>query len=77
MATKRPAASGDPVGVGPPSKKLSLAMSPLDIGPAAGEEDLELKVLQVLYCIYSIVTVKVCIVKGPCTPSLGAESQTE
>lgn len=31
----------------PPAKKPSLAMSPLDIGPAAGEEDLDTKVLQV------------------------------
>lgn len=50
MATKRPAAAGDAVGAGPPSKKLSLAMSPVDIGPAAGEEDLDLKVLQVFHC---------------------------
>ncbi len=47
MATKRPAS--DAAGVAPPAKKLGLALSPgLDIGPAAGEEDLEMKVLEVM-----------------------------
>ena len=31
----------------PAAKRPSLAMSPLDIGPACGEEDLNMKVLQV------------------------------
>lgn len=45
LPTKRQAA--DAAGGAPPAKKLSLAMPHLDIGPAAGEEDLDLKVLQV------------------------------
>lgn len=41
---KRPAEGSVP----PPPKRASLAaMSPLDIGPACGEEDLNVKVLQV------------------------------
>ena len=39
--SKRPS----PVEAPPPAKKLALA--PLDIGPATGEEDLNVKVLQV------------------------------
>ena len=44
MATKRPA--GEASGA-PSAKKISLAMPTLDIGPAAGEEDLDIKILQV------------------------------
>ena len=47
MATKRYAAVDPTSGTGPPPKKLSLTMPPLDIGPASGEDDLDLKVLQV------------------------------
>ena len=46
MAAKRPApdtATGTPA-----TKKPNLSLSTLDIGPAAGEEDLDTKVLQVL-----------------------------
>jgi hypothetical protein len=52
MAGKRPV---DPAvaGAGPPAKKLSLATPPLDIGPAAGEEDLDMKVLQVIFGLWS------------------------
>lgn len=39
-------AAGDALG-GPPAKKPNLK-APLDIGPAAGEDDLNIKVLQVL-----------------------------
>lgn len=42
MATKRPA--GDSGGAPPPKR---LALGPIDIGPASGEEDLNIKVLQV------------------------------
>lgn len=43
MATKRP--GGDaPL---PAAKRAALLMSTLDIGPACGEEDLNVKVLQV------------------------------
>lgn len=45
MAAKRPAGDAGADGA-PPAKKRSLALPPLDIGPAAGEEDLDLKVLQ-------------------------------
>ena len=47
MAAKRPAPDGSG---GPPAKKISLVFSPLDIGPAGGEEDLNIKVLQVKKC---------------------------
>lgn len=46
MATKRP---GGEIGGAPPAKKPSLAMAPLDIGPAAGEDDLDIKVLKVSF----------------------------
>ena len=45
MATKR--SSSDSSGA-PPAKRSALSLAPLDIGPAAGEEDLDLKVLKVV-----------------------------
>ena len=44
MATKRPP---EDQGEAPASKRPSLLLGPLDIGPATGEEDLEIKILQV------------------------------
>ena len=35
----------------PPAKRAAVPMVPLDIGPASGEEDLNLKVLQVRQCV--------------------------
>lgn len=35
----------------PSTKRSALALAPLDIGPAAGEEDLDLKVLKVCFQI--------------------------
>ena len=44
MAAKRPA--GDAGGAPPPKK---VALGPIDIGPSSGEEDLNIKILQVTY----------------------------
>ena len=45
--SKRPFSGGEG-SVPPAAKRTSLAaMSPIDIGPACGEEDLNVKVLQV------------------------------
>ena len=44
MAAKRPAPESSAT---PPPKRSALALAPLDIGPAAGEEDLDIKVLKV------------------------------
>ena len=44
MAAKRPA--GDTGGAPPPKK---VALGPIDIGPSSGEEDLNIKILQVTY----------------------------
>lgn len=41
---KRPA---EDFGAGPSLKRPHLSLAPLDIGPATGEEDLNVKVLQV------------------------------
>lgn len=46
MATKRPAPESS---AAPPAKRSTLVLAPLDIGPAAGEEDLDLKVLKVCF----------------------------
>lgn len=51
MAAKRP---GVEIGGTPPAKKPSLSMSTLDIGPAAGEDDLDIKILEV-GCIASSI----------------------
>ena len=48
MSTKRPAVDSSGA---PPAKRSALALAPLDIGPAAGEEDLDLKVLKVRFQI--------------------------
>ena len=44
MSSKRPAPESSEA---PPTKRSALALAPLDIGPAAGEEDLDIKVLKV------------------------------
>ena len=44
MAKRPGGAGGDAV---PTPKRISLAVPPLDIGPACGEEDLNVKVLLV------------------------------
>ena len=44
MAAKRPA--GDAGGAPPPKK---VALGPIDIGPSSGEEDLNIKILQVTH----------------------------
>lgn len=44
MAAKRPASDA---GGAPPLKKVALG--PIDIGPSSGEEDLDMKILQVNY----------------------------
>lgn len=36
----------------PSAKRVSLTMPPLDIGPACGEDDLNVKVLQVCTYVY-------------------------
>ena len=46
MATKRATSDSSSA---PPAKRSALSLAPLDIGPAAGEEDLDLKVLQVCF----------------------------
>lgn len=53
MAAKRPA--GAEMGGAPPAKKPSLAMSPLDTGPATGEDDLNIKILQVILPLTIVV----------------------
>ncbi len=65
MAAKRPAV--EPGSGAPPVKRNSLAMSPLDIGPAAGEEDLDIKVLQVSNVVHYIEYTRyniICLSKG-------------
>ena len=46
MASKRPAEE-PPAGVSVAKKPKNTSMVPLDIGPAAGEDDLNIKVHQV------------------------------
>ena len=48
MSTKRPVVDSSGA---PPAKRSVLALAPLDIGPAAGQEDLDLKVLKVCFQI--------------------------
>ena len=44
MATKRPA---EGLADAPPPKRSALTLGPIDIGPATGEDDLNVKILQV------------------------------
>lgn len=71
-STKRPSTDTG----GPPAKRPNLAMSPLDIGPAAGEEDLDMKVLQVI-AMKAVVTMDSTHKSVHCGVFVGTEPETE